>query len=122
MDAEYTSYDPEREKTYFVSRDDTWRDIGEQCAEEGIGVSMFLGMSRPIDVGTIGNCVNGPFCQVVNSLFPGVVPSITGGELFFHPRFDSTRDGVVLTSQLRRLLTRTVGYNCMFRVRCSSGM
>ncbi|OJA14976.1 hypothetical protein AZE42_03221 [Rhizopogon vesiculosus] len=83
-------YGTEKERTMFLPRHQSWRDIAEECSEEGIGVS--------------------------------IVSSSTGGELFFHPRFDPARDQHVLASQLRRLLTRTTAYNCLLRVRCSSGL
>jgi len=47
--------------------------------------------------------------------------SLTGGDIFFHPRFVPARDEIVLNAQLRRLVGRMQGYNCIMRVRCSSG-
>lgn len=51
----------------------------------------------------------------------GAVSSLSGGELFFHPRFDVARDGPAQDSQLRRIVSRTTGYSCVMRVRCSTG-
>jgi len=83
----------------------SWLGIGEELAEEGVGVSMFLAPSKYVDTGSIS-----------------AVVSQTGGELFFHPRFDVTRDGVAMESQLQRLMRRSQGYNATMRFRLSSGM
>lgn len=51
---ESTLYGTEKERSLFEARDESWKDLGEQCASEGIGVNLFLGMSRPIDIASIG--------------------------------------------------------------------
>jgi protein transport protein SEC24 len=48
----------DEEKKLFIPRSKVWRNIGEECAEEGIGVSMFLGMSQFIDIGSIGTLIS----------------------------------------------------------------
>lgn len=114
-------YGTDKERTLFVPRVQAWRDIAEECSDEGIGVSMFLGMSRTIDLGSIGMIVP-TFCsRNLTRVCTGIVPSTTGGELFFHPRYNPPRDQIVLASQLRRLVTRTTAFSCVMRIRCSHG-
>ena len=50
-------YDTDKESSLYIPREDTWREIGEQCSEQGISISLFLGMGKPIDVASIGKSV-----------------------------------------------------------------
>ncbi|KAF9267206.1 protein transporter SEC24 [Marasmius fiardii PR-910] len=100
-------FDTEKEKQLYAPQDPEgkWKSLAEGCVEEGVGVTCFLGFGRWGGIGTVG-----------------LVPSLTGGDMFFHPRFEEARDGPVLKSQLRRVLTRTMGVGCSAVVRCSRGL
>lgn len=79
---------------------------------------------------------------LLNTTHAGILPTLTGGSLFFHPRFNVARDGPVVESQLRRVLGCSIttsismaapgrdqdsgggygyGYDCTAKVRCSKG-
>ncbi|KAG6863442.1 hypothetical protein C0993_011444, partial [Termitomyces sp. T159_Od127] len=96
--------DTDKERGLYQPRDNAWIEIGQDCAADGIGVHMILAPIKYMDVGSIG-----------------VVASLTGGDLLYHPRYDPLRDAVVLESQLRRLVRRAQGYNCVMRIRSSHG-
>jgi protein transport protein SEC24 len=98
-------YGTDKEKTLFTSQDALYRQLGEECADAGVGVNLFLFPSQYIDVASIG-----------------VLAGLTGGEVFFHPRFDPTREGHKLASELRGTLTREMGYSVTMRIRCSEGL
>ncbi|KIJ36294.1 hypothetical protein M422DRAFT_82882, partial [Sphaerobolus stellatus SS14] len=102
---ESTLYGTDKEPSLFVPRETFWRELGEECAEQGVGVNLFLCPSEPVEIGTIGT-----------------VASLTGGDIFFYPRYNPSLDELTLLSQLRRLFTRETAYNCIVRVRCSKGL
>lgn len=49
-------YNTDKEKQLFVPHDQSWRELGEECAEEGIGVTVFLGNGSLsyMDIASIG--------------------------------------------------------------------
>ncbi|KAI0036093.1 sec24-like protein [Vararia minispora EC-137] len=98
-------YDTNKEKALFSPRLIEWGKLADQCGEAGVGVSIFMAPSSPVDVASIG-----------------VLASTTGGDLFLHPLYKPVKDGPVLGSQLRRLLSRTTNYNCSLRIRSSTGI
>ena len=51
-------YDTDKEKSLFLPQDRFWRDLAEECAEEGIGVSTIIanGQSIFVDIASIGLC------------------------------------------------------------------
>lgn len=51
----------------------------------------------------------------------GVLPGLTGGELFFYPRFEAVRDGSKLRADIKRVGRRETGYSVTMRIRCSNG-
>jgi len=54
-------------------------------------------------------------------LFVGAVATLSGGDIFFFPKFNTSVDEVPFQSQLRRLIFRETAYSCSMRVRASKG-
>ncbi|KAF8707374.1 Sec23/Sec24 trunk domain, partial [Rhizoctonia solani] len=102
-DQELASTDKER--TLFVPGSLKWTELAEECAEAGIAVNTWLFPSQFADVATIN-----------------ALSLKTGGDIYFHPRFLPERDQAVVGSEVSRVLTRPMGYNCTMRVRCSTGL
>ncbi|GAA6001017.1 uncharacterized protein JCM10292_006332 [Rhodotorula paludigena] len=98
-------YGTDKEKSLFVPQDPFYRMAAEECVESGIGVNLFLFPSQYIDAATLG-----------------ALPGLTGGDLFFHPRFDPVRDGKALRAELARVLHRETAYSVTMRIRCSNGL
>lgn len=52
----------------------------------------------------------------------GLLSCLTGGETYYYPNFDATRDGEKFAFELKHNLTREFGYNALMRIRCSNGL
>ncbi|KAH8926212.1 hypothetical protein BT69DRAFT_1311849 [Atractiella rhizophila] len=100
-----TIYNTDKERTLFAPQDPLYRQLAEECVLSGIGVNVFLFPSQYIDVATVG-----------------VLSGLTGGEIFFYPRFDPVRDGTKLLAEIKRIAVRETGYNATMRIRCSNGL
>ena len=86
------------------SRDNYWKELAEQCVDHGVGVGLILTPNCYIDAATLGMHID-PKPAVLPISLVGVVPGITGGDMYFLPRFNSERDVAVLcsyTSQIMR--------------------
>ncbi|KAJ1311488.1 hypothetical protein OPQ81_009975 [Rhizoctonia solani] len=95
----------DKERTLFAPESLKWSELAEECAEAGVAVNTWLFPSQFADVATIGT-----------------LSLKTGGDVYFHPRFLPERDQHVIISEVSRVLTRPMGYNCTMRVRCSTGL
>jgi len=42
------------DKKYFLSRDIEWNNLGEACADTGVGVTMFMAPAKFLDIASIG--------------------------------------------------------------------
>jgi protein transport protein SEC24 len=42
------------EKKLYVPRDVEWNNLGEECADAGVGVTMFMAPTKFIDIASIG--------------------------------------------------------------------
>lgn len=98
-------HNTDKERTLFAAQDGFYRQLGEECADAGIGINLFLFPGQYVDVASLG-----------------VLTGITGGEIYFHPRFDPTREGRKLRSEIAGCVSREIGYSVTMRIRCSNGL
>lgn len=93
------------EKTLFKSQDPFWPNLGEKCAQAGIGIDLFVAPQSPVDLASIGT-----------------LSEVTGGRVFFHPRFEPSRDHVPLVSELKLIMRSFTCYDVALKLRCSHGL
>ena len=67
VQAESNFHKTEKERLLYSPRDVFWKNIADECADEGIGISMFLAPSNFSDVASVGGSVR---TAIVSSLNP----------------------------------------------------
>lgn len=95
----------DKEKTLFTPADSFWRTTADELAESGVGVNTFVFPDQAMDLASVG-----------------ALSAVTGGETFFHPKFNPVRDREGLADELKRIITAETAYNAMARIRCSNGL
>jgi protein transport protein SEC24 len=95
----------EKEKQLFVPQDPFYEKLAQTCVDNGVSVDLFLAPHHMVDLTTIG-----------------LLSSISGGETYFYPGFEISKDGNKLNGDLSELLSHPFGFNGVMRVRCSDGL
>ena len=103
------------------SWDNYWKELAEESPDHGVGVGVSLTPDRYIGVATLGMYID-PKPAVLLIFLVGVVPGITGSDIYFLPRFGPERDVAVLCSYTSQIMRCETGYQCTFRLRCSNGL
>ncbi|KAI3644212.1 hypothetical protein MP228_010376 [Amoeboaphelidium protococcarum] len=98
-------FNTDKEKTLFAPQNDFYVKLAEKAVGCGVGVDLFLFPQQYIDVATIGP-----------------LSSISGGNTYMYVNFNYARDGYRFAEELRRIVTRQFGYDCILRVRCGNGL
>lgn len=98
-------YGTDNEKNLFGPQDPFYLKLGNEFALAGVGVNVFFFPSQYIDVASIG-----------------YMAAQSGGQVFFHPRFDPVRDGSRVMAEVQRIVLRETAYNVTLRIRCSPGL
>ncbi|OCF56260.1 protein transporter SEC24 [Kwoniella mangroviensis CBS 10435] len=100
-----TIYNTDKEKSLFSPSNSFWRDLSEELAECGVGINTFIFPEVYCDVASIG-----------------ALSAVSGGEVFFHPKFQPVRDRTLLHQEIQSTITRETVYNVTVRIRCSNGL
>eukprot|EP00158_Paraphelidium_tribonemae_P008773 Partr_v1_DN28680_c0_g1_i1_m50097 putative SEC24 family, member len=95
----------DNERQLFTPQNNFYQRLGEECAEAGVGVDLFLLPQNYVDVASIG-----------------LLSSLTGGNTYLYPNFRADVDGIKFARDLQRLLIRPFGYDALLRVRVGNGL
>jgi len=99
-------YNTNAEPRILSPENDHYQAMATDCVKQHIAVDLFVTYNalRSVDIA---------------SLAP--IASLTGGEVYFYPKFDVNKHGEKLHYELFRNLTRTQGSDVVMKARTSSG-
>lgn len=101
------STDPAREAALLQPQSEFYKNFAvDNCSKHHISCDIIAGPSTgPMDLA---------------SLAP--LPRFTNGQLLHYPSFDGNRDGIQLRIDLNRMVTRSVAFEAVMRIRCTKGV
>lgn len=99
--------EPEGGGLFSVQQPTFFEEIGADCLNRGVAVSVFCAPATGIyiDMATL--------CRI---------PRRTGGEICYYPGFDPSRDGERLHYDLSRTVVQQAVFSVMFKLRVSKGL
>jgi len=95
----------DKEKTLLAPVNNIYTKLGEECAQSGCAVDLFVFPNNYLDLATIGEV-----CRV------------SGGQIYKFNYFSVENDGERLLDELRRNFQRTTAFDALMRVRTSAGI
>ncbi|KAF2729006.1 Sec23/Sec24 family protein-like protein [Polyplosphaeria fusca] len=100
-------HNTDAEKKLLTTEHPGYKKVATKMVESGIGIDFFMVAPSGgyLDIATIGH-----------------VSAITGGGVFYYPNFQSPRDALKLSKEIKHTVTRETGYQALMKVRCSNGL
>ncbi|XP_018325485.1 protein transport protein Sec24C isoform X2 [Agrilus planipennis] len=95
----------DKEKSVLQPQSQAYNQLGQDCVMSGCSVDLFVFNNSYIDLATIGQ-----------------VSRLTGGEIYKYTYFQSEIDGDRFIIDLIRNISRPIAFDCMMRVRSSTGV
>ncbi|CAF0790089.1 unnamed protein product [Adineta ricciae] len=95
----------DKEKTLLAPINNVYTKLGEECAQNGCAVDLFVFPNNYLDLATIGEV-----CRV------------SGGQIYKFNYFSIENDGERLHDELKRNFQRTTVFDALMRVRTSAGI
>jgi protein transport protein SEC24 len=95
----------ENEKKILAPQTTFYNQLGQECVAAGCSVDLFVFNNAYVDVATIGQ-----------------VCRLTGGQVNKYTYFQADLDGDRVVWDIRRALRRRIAFDCVMRVRTSTGI
>lgn len=95
----------DKEKALLSPVNNFYAKLGEECAQQGCAVDLFVFPNNYMDLATIGE-----------------VSRLSGGQIYKFNYFSVENDGDRLLDELKRNFQRTTAFDALMRVRTSSGI
>ena len=98
-------YNTDKERQLYTLADESYLHLAKEATDSGLALDIFACTHQYFDVAS-----------------NGAIAAITGGNVYYHPRFSSETDGERLHFQFLRIMTRKIGMQAIMRARVSTGL